>query len=319
MINDVEQKLREQSVFYQGITNPESYSDSLSLMSSDGNWEYKLINEKEFVFSLFPKSQIENDNEQSGNEDYNQRYYIYKKGAKIDNNKIPKKNQESSTNNKEQNIEKKANKINIFKVFRVDDSNANTGDDNKYRGKKRNRNKNGRVHDKNGPDNMLRKIQVSYINFIFTFSNFLISKYFNRKDTKILKFLKIGYDFKKVVNKKNVAKLKSKTINEIILMSDISTKYKKYDSYNNKIVLEEVSKNCEVLKKLFQKNYLFLFNVYYQKERKLNLDIIGLQNENIELPNNIKLFEDIFRKKNNDNKKYRDNMEQTVKNFLLDL
>ena len=318
MINDIEQKLSDQSVFYQGITNPESYSDSLSLIS-DGNSEYKSTNEKEFVFTLFDKSQIENDNEERENEDYNKRYYIYKNSAKIDNNEIPKKNPESSTNNKEQNIQKKANKINMFKVIKVDDSNDDIGDDNKCRSKKRKRNKNGRVHDKNGTDNMLRKIQVSYINFILTFANFLITKYFNNKDTKIPKFLKISYDFKKVVNKKNVAELKLKTINEIITMSHISTKYKKHDSYNNKNVLEEVSKNCGVLKKLFEKNYLFLFNVYYQKKRKLNLDIIGLQNEDIELPNNIKLFEDIFRKKNNDKKEYRDNMEQTVKNFLLDL
>ena len=60
-----------------------------------------------------------------------------------------------------------------------------------------------KFHDKNKVDNLIRKIQVHYMSFILSFLNEII------KHLKIVKqFLKIDYNIKKDVQKKNLNELK---------------------------------------------------------------------------------------------------------------
>lgn len=315
MNNDSDQCLSNFYSFYNEQPNQKSDLDLFSLCSFNQNSQDEPKNNiNGSTFSLSP--QCINENDSLEGEDDNQIYYINKAIKNI--SQSPKKNNEFYISNNIQSNENHSNKLNLFQVTKVDDSNYKNDCDFQLSRKKRKRNDKNETkkHDKNSLDNMLRKIQVSYINFILLFINFLVSKYLNiDKNIEIPKFLKLDYNFKKNVTKKKVNELKSKTINDLISMTNISNKYKKYDKCKNKITLEKLTKYSEIMKKLFQKNYLFLFNIFRQKERKVNLNIVGLQNEIIEIPDDIKLYEDIFRKKNNDDEEYRKNMEKTVNEF----
>ena len=68
-----------------------------------------------------------------------------------------------------------------------------------------------KIHDKYTSDNLLRKVQVHYLTFIVKYLNDILKNLnYNQK------FLNLDYDFKKNVKKEFVAKLKTKTIGEII-------------------------------------------------------------------------------------------------------
>ena len=81
-------------------------------------------------------------------------------------------------------------------------------------------------HTASDDDNILRKIQVQFISFIINYSNDVVSFFVD--DYKNKPFFKdVGYELKKVVNRKNIEILKGKTIGEII-QSKINPKIKKF-------------------------------------------------------------------------------------------
>ena len=148
-----------------------------------------------------------------------------------------------------------------------------------------------KFHDKNKVDNLIRKIQVHYMSFILSFLNEII------KHLKIVKqFLKIDYNIKKDVHKKNLNELKEKTIGEII-SSEISPKYKNNEKNYNKIIVDDLSKN-EVLRSILSQNYMSFFKeVYYKSNNKINLKRYGADEEII-LSNKVETYKDFL--KNND-------------------
>ena len=134
----------------------------------------------------------------------------------------------------------------------------------KKRGRKINNDsnqKNSKIHDKFSSDNLLRKIQVHYLSFIRNFLNDIL-KYLNFKE----RFFKLDYKFTKIVNKKFVKELKSKTLGEII-RNIISDKYRKYESNKNMEIYEIVKKN-EVLNNILSENYLNYLKKYILKVKK---------------------------------------------------
>ena len=151
---------------------------------------------------------------------------------------------------------------------------------------------NGNTHDKIGPDNLLRKIQVHYLTFIISFLNEILS--FFKYDKK---FLKLGYDFKKNVNKKNVENLKEQKIIDIVC-SQMSKKYKKVE-YSNASICEEIKDN-KVLYKILSENYLALFQkIYYKSSKDVNLKEYGLDKD-IVLSEKVKMFEHLLNDKENE-------------------
>ena len=171
------------------------------------------------------------------------------------------------------------------------------------------------THNKFSPDNILRKIQVHYINFIILFLNaiFIDLKYEQR-------FLKLDYGFKKNVNKKFVEDLKSKTIGEI-LNNKISTKYRKQDADINIKIFEQIQKD-EVLNKILSENYLQFFKkFYYKSNRIINLKDYGLDKKII-LSKDVKMYKDLLKDNENFNeyKEYHKKLNECViQNFLPDL
>ena len=86
------------------------------------------------------------------------------------------------------------------------------------------RNKKSYIHSKLKYDNILTKVQRSYINFLIEFINAILSSQW-RKD---LKFLFINSKIKKINKIEKRQELKEQSIGDII-KNEISDKYKNYD------------------------------------------------------------------------------------------
>jgi hypothetical protein len=201
----------------------------------------------------------------------------------------------------------------LNKIFQVEARNdsSSTNSTNKKRGrmKKKQNTKYKREHTRDSPDNILRKIQVHFLNFIVYFLNFIL-KNFNFKQ----KFMKLDYEFKKGIKKELINILKSKSIGELI-SKEISNKYKNKDKNHNKKIYEEV-KNYKVINKILSINYLEFFkNIYFQNKKHIDLREYGLD-EKIQITDDSRMFKDLINKNKNDKQK----IYQSIKiNYLPEL
>ena len=166
-----------------------------------------------------------------------------------------------------------------------------------------------KAHTKYDKDNIHRKIQVHFLNFLFSSTNEILAYFEIDK-----KFLNIDYKNKKVVTKDNFENLKITEIGEI-LRQDISTKYRKLykidKKLNNKLYLSEVNEN-DSIKKFLSETYIDIFlNLYYKNKRDLN--DYGL---NIQLTDNVKTYQNLL-DKNNKDKMYVEKIKKIVKDCYL--
>ena len=180
----------------------------------------------------------------------------------------------------------------------------------KRAGRKRKRdNENiNKIHSKYDYDNIMRKIQVHYQNFLLSFINEIL-KHFGVNQ----KFLNIDYNSKKDIKLKNIENLKSKEIGEI-LRQNISPKYReKYKNdkeINNKLYLEVIK--YDNIRKILSEKYINIFkNFYYKNKRDLN--DYGL---NIKLTNNVKTHQDLLKEYSED-ATYTEKINFIVENFYL--
>lgn len=171
------------------------------------------------------------------------------------------------------------------------------------------------LHDKNKADNLLRTVQVHYLSFIVKYLNDILK---NLKYNQ--KFLDLDYNFKKNIKKEFVEELKTKTIGEII-SNKVSIKYKKKDKFINKKLYESIKKD-EILKNIFEENYIMLFRkIYFKNKNKINLNEFGI-NKEITFSPEIKTFQDLFKNKQQKeiDDKYIYSINKCVRhNFLSDV
>ena len=117
-------------------------------------------------------------------------------------------------------------------------------------------------------DNVTSKIQIHYLNFIFSFLNDCARE-------KKIKFLNINYQEKSKASSEHLEKMKKLTILDILKNIDISTKYKYDDKNNNKINAEALIKEPDPwFKKIFEMKYLDLFKYFYNDGKPLQEMII---------------------------------------------
>ena len=185
----------------------------------------------------------------------------------------------------------------------------------KKRGRKNIKENNNKEHGKYDEDNIVRKVQVSYINFMTDFLNKVLEK-IGRKD---LSLIPLDYDFKRVVNKANREFLKSKTVEEVI-QSKISPKYKtKSNNVNKEICTKIKEEKIYIMTNLLKTNFFFFFDkIYYKKARRINLKDFGLVDLEINL-DNLELYEDLLLKNKKDIhfEKYRQKIDFCVKKHFL--
>ena len=132
----------------------------------------------------------------------------------------------------------------------------------------------GRLRYKNGPiihrsdsfDNLLRKIQVHFLNFLIDFCNDALKTEYENSDYS---FKQIKYKVKEEIKYSYLKNLKYCSI-EDILNFDISSKYLSLDRNHNKKLLEKIESSSIWLYNLFQMNYLQLFKYYYNDGKPLN-------------------------------------------------
>ena len=141
--------------------------------------------------------------------------------------------------------------------------------------KKENNTLKNRIHSASDFDNIQRKIQVSYITFLVRFGNDAIKSVFGKK-TKY-NFKDVNYELKKKVNYENIEYLKQCNYSDIIQMK-ISPKNKKHGENENKETFNEICQYSDKLKKLFEKNYLYIFQNYYCRiKNEVNVDGIKIK------------------------------------------
>ena len=122
------------------------------------------------------------------------------------------------------------------------------------------RQKNKKCHSAEDFDNIQRKIQVSFISFLIKFGNDILKSIFGKK-TKF-HFKDVKYELKKIVNHKYIENLKKSKYSDILRMK-ISPKNKNFGEYSNKETLINVYKYSYKIQKIFDKNYLYIFQKYY--------------------------------------------------------
>ena len=191
----------------------------------------------------------------------------------------------------------------------------------KLSGRKRERTDNiyYKIHSKASSDNVIRKINVGYLQFTISFFNSVIN-FLNFGISKEYEFKKLNYETIRVINKKTFLNNMSKTIGQLIKEIPISSKYKESKdpekkNCNQKLV-DYFSEKSEIMKNIFNENFLSLFPIYYKNERKVNLSKFG-KNEFLILSNNVKLYEDLLKKGDNSKEDYKKICENTIKNWFL--
>ena len=221
----------------------------------------------------------------------------YKTNKNDLSNQFPYENKTLNNNN---------NKKLIFLVHKRLHSIDNTGRDelNKIGSNKK--------HTRNEKDNILKKIQIHYRNFLVEFINIVIIKIiieecykFQNLDKIIhLKeylFHKINYHFKSNIKKEYMKLAESTKIKEIISPSLDLYENINYENKNLLIMKKIESLNNPILNKILNSDYLYFFDIYYSSKRTINL-IEGEFNIDLDLDKNIKLFNDLIEKNKNDDK-----------------
>ena len=119
------------------------------------------------------------------------------------------------------------------------------------------------VHGKGSFDNLQRKIQVHFQNFIINLCNDALKAEYKRSRYS---FKKINNKDKIIVNFNYVSQLKNSSIKDLLSL-EISVKYKAYNKNYNQIILSKIENSW--LNKLFEMNYLKMFKYYYNSEKTL--------------------------------------------------
>ena len=151
-------------------------------------------------------------------------------------------------------------------------------------------------------DNIERKIQVHFLNFVISFSNDALRYYFKNSS---FSFKKMNQKEKIKVNFNNVSKLKKSKIKDL-LNSEISVKFKNFDKNENKKLLSQLKENW--LDKLFDMNSQDLFKYYYNNKES-RLDTIIFEKKKIPLTEGTKSFYELLE----DNKEIKENIVEVAK------
>ena len=162
-------------------------------------------------------------------------------------------------------------------------------------------------HDKMEKDNIVRKIQVHYCNFLINFINeitqkIIIDESYKTENAEEIIHMKdyllnnIDYKFKSNIKKDFMSETENMAIKDIISPNKQFCKIHSITNKNEQIMKRIEIKNNPILNKILNQKYLYYFKtVYYPSKRNM---ILNEEKESliINLSNNTKLFKDLVLK-----------------------
>ena len=170
-----------------------------------------------------------------------------------------------------------------------------------------------RIHTKYHTDNIKRKINVKYFNFLIEFINKIIKEtlgdeYIEDK----MKFCDFNYQFKKNVTSNCFKNLKQNSIISFLVKDkNIINKGKGFKNYNSSVYNLIINMNPN-LKNILNKNCFDFFPIFYNKIIEFLFDqrIIDLSEMNC-------FYEDVLKNNNSNDEKYITNMENVINKYFL--
>lgn len=175
--------------------------------------------------------------------------------------------------------------------------------DQSLRGRKRKRIENNNSfgkHDKYCDDNIKRKLQVHFINFIRKYINLIsIRREFD------IKLFRISSSSKQNESHKKFLLLKQMNIEQILSL-DISPKYKKVKNKKINAELIKEIKHEPIISDLLSANFMKVFRELYYNEKGIKLN----------LPKDIKIYKDLINKNKND-PLYVQKLDQCLHKYFL--
>ena len=285
-------------------------SDELSSEQTEKEDQSRYYVDKSKNSELENKNKIENKNSSNFGSNSSFRPSTIPKKAKCEIKKIPIN---KTKQNYERNISSSfSNPKNLFKTLKT--SVIDSG--RKLLGRKKKNtiiNDNKKMHDKYYEDNITIKVQGKAMNSMIQYVNDII-RVLDLGLEHIPVFNKIDYLFRKKISKDAFEENKQKTIENLIEIN-ISPKYSNFPSDYNKKEYEKIKNNETVKNILSQKYIVFFKEVFYQNKRTIDLSKYGCK-KTIQLSNKVKLYEDMFKGKNED-EKYKSRVEEVIKKKFL--
>lgn len=170
-----------------------------------------------------------------------------------------------------------------------------------------------RIHTKYHTDNIKRKLNVKYFNFLIEFINRIIKEtlgdeYIEDK----MKFCDFNYKFKKNVTSNHLNHLKENSIISFLINDkNVINKNKGIKNYNSSVYNLIITKNSN-FKDILNKNCFDFFPIFYNKSIEFLFDqrIINLSEMNC-------FYEDVLKNNNSNDKKYITNMENVINKYFL--
>lgn len=164
-------------------------------------------------------------------------------------------------------------------------------------------------------DCRMAKIQTGYFTFLIIFINTVMKKlklkYF---------FLQLEGKFKRNINQNFRKFLNKKTIRDILYNEPISEKYKKYDKFENKKIIDRLeNEKQKIILDILDKNFLYFFeNLFYLNIKKFNLSTLGFEPLEIVLDQNVKMFNNLMKESRcKDFIIYKNKMEKCAKKYFI--
>jgi len=166
-----------------------------------------------------------------------------------------------------------------------------------------------RIHDRFANDNLLTKIKNHSLSLVAPFLNDILKVLSIEEE-----FYQISHQYKINIKNNFFSESKKKTLGEIIC-NRISSKYKNHDENENKRIFDKV-KDIDVLKKVFNMDYITFFKRYYMESKKcINLRAYGLENQ-IVLSEKCKMYNDLIKHIKNSNIDDNENSIQRIKKCI---
>ena len=314
--------------------NPEMFNDLNNNNATFNNLFPTEVVSEQVVEQAFNTSSPSTNDDDNDNSSSNRRFYFQSNSQANSSNNIIENTIPSNDNNKDilvnknelLNKKRKNNNIGkkekIFFTIKLPKGQKLDGKDlKKYRkkwiraGRKKKTDKKERSHNKFSSDNIINKLRVYFFHFVRD----VIKK---NSINEIIYFKKAGNDIIANLTKDKNDKMHKMKIKDILSEQEISSKYKTYNKFENKIIIEKIYKEQKQIKviKILDLTFEELF-IIFRKNLKNDKDKekivkIAKKIEDLDLLKEDNKYEDINYMVGILRKKYENLAKKELDNYI---